>query len=91
MLGAGQVVASPTQKCWEVLLSNPRYLVFMTSFRKAKAGRTRLIPDVVSLVTVGAMVNNILFVLILDKALLCFMGSAANPTSDGVYIEGLGR
>ena len=34
------------------------------------------------MVTVGTTVDNVLFYLILNKALLCFVGSAAHPTLD---------
>ena len=44
-----------------------------TQFHEAKAGRTRLVSGVVGLVTVGTTVENYLFCLIVNQALLCFV------------------
>ena len=38
---------------------------------------------------VGTMVDNVLFCLIFNQALLCLMGSAAHPTLDDVFTGGL--
>ena len=62
---------------------------FTTPFHEAKADRAGLVPGVVGLATVGTTVDNVLFCLILNQALLCFVGSAANPTLDEVCTGGL--
>ena len=57
---------------------------FTTPFHEAKAGRAGLVPGVVALVTVGTTVDNVLFCLMLNQTLLCFVGSAANLPFDDV-------
>ena len=101
MLSAGQVMKPPvaadphksTGRCRDccgfLLASNPGSLPFTTLFQEAKANRTGLVPGVVCLVTVGTMVDKILFCLILNQALLCFVGSAAKPTFNDVCTGGL--
>ena len=60
-----------------------------TLFHKAKAGRAELVPGVMGLVTVGTKVDNVLYFLIFNQTLLCFVGSAANTTFDDVCTGGL--
>ena len=72
-----------------LLVSNPDSLTFTTPFHEAKAGRAELVPGVVGLVTVGTTVDNILFCLVFNQALLCFVGSAAHPTLDYICTGGL--
>ena len=77
-----------TGRCWDccgfLLVSNPGSLSFTTPVYEAKAGRAGLVPGVVGLVTVGTTVDNILFCLILNQALLFSVGSAAHHTLDDV-------
>ena len=62
---------------------------FTTLFHKAKVTSAGLVPGVMGLVTVRTTVDNILFCLILNQTLLCFVGSAAHPTLDDVFTGGL--
>ena len=53
------------------------------------AGRAGLVLGAVGLVTARKMVDNILFCLIFNQALLCFVEFAAKPTFNDVFTRGL--
>ena len=67
------------------MVSNPG----TTQFHEAKVVSAGLIPGVVDMVTVGTTEDNVLFCLIFNQVLPCFVRSAANPTLDDVCTGGL--